>query len=172
MILMTFGYLLGCLIGIFVAINSDVDWMHNLSDDLVATPPMGLFTVFCGCASYSLGMLFFATSYLGFALIPGVFSLKGFLSASVFTACVRGNLSHGLERAFIWLIFPGLFLLPAMLILGQRCMLWSVRLLRCRVGEMIPPDPEAPRALVSALVLILTASAVKAYLVPFVLNLF
>ena len=172
LVLMAFGYLLCCLIGIFVAINADAEWLRNLSDSLVAKQSSGLFTVFCGCASYGIVMLFLATSYLGFALIPGVLSLKGFLSASVFTASIRGDLPHGIEQSLIWLIFPGLFLLPAMLILGGQCMHWSVRLFCCRAGELIPPDPSATRAIGTALVLLLAASAVKAYLVPYVLNLF
>ena len=171
LILMTFGYFLGCVIGVFVAINTDAEWTCSLSSDLVAQQASGLFTVFCGCAAYCLGMLFLATSYFGFICIPGVFSLKGFLSTSVFTACVRSGAPHGLERACTWLLLPGVFLLPAMMILGQRCMYWSVRLLRCRAGEFAAPDPDAPRALGATLVLLFLASAVKTYFVPYVLNL-
>ena len=168
---MAFGYFLGCIIGALVAINADSEWICSLSSDLVAKQASGLFTVFCGCAAYGLGMLFLATSYFGFLCIPAVFSLKGFLSASVFTVCVRNDVSNGLEQACIWLFLPGLFLFPAMLILGQRCMYWSVRLLRCRSGEIIAPDPAAPSALGVALVLFFMAAAVKAYIVPYVLNL-
>ena len=132
LMLMVFGYLFGCVFGILVAINADVNWIGNLSPYLVDKPAPGLFTVFCGCASYGLGMLFLATSYLGFLFVPVVFSLKGFLSASVFTVCICSDLPHGLEHACAELILPGVFLLPAMLILGQRCMHWSVRLFRCR----------------------------------------
>lgn len=171
LMLMVFGYLLGCVFGILVAINTDVNWIHSFSPNLVDKPAPGLFTVFCGCASYGLGMLFLATSYLGFFFVPAVFSFKGFLSASVFTACIRSDLPHSLDRACAGLLLPGVFLLPAMLILGQRCMHWSVRLLRCRSGEWIAPDPTAPRALGTALVFLLAASAVKAYVVPYVLGL-
>lgn len=171
LMLMVFGYLFGCVFGILVAINADVNWIDTLSPNLVDKPAPGLFTVFCGCASYGLGMLFLATSYLGFLFVPIVFSLKGFLSASVFTACMCSDLPHGLERACAGLILPGVFLLPAMLILGQRCIHWSVRLFRCRSGEWIAPDPTAPRALGTALVFLLAAAAVKAYVVPYVLGL-
>ena len=172
LMLMVCGYLLGCVFGILVAINADVNWIRDFSLNLVDKPASGLFTVFCGCASYGLGMLFLATSYLGFLLVPVVFSFKGFLSASVFTACVRSDLAHGLDYACVGLLLPGVFLLPAMLILGQRCMYWSVRLLRCRSGEWIAPDSSAPRALGTALVFLLAASAAKAYAVPYILSLF
>ena len=171
LIWMAFGYFLGCAIGVFVAINADAEWICSFSSDPVAEHTSGLFTVFCGCAAYCIGMLFLATSYYGFVCIPGVFSLKGFLSASVFTACVRSDVPHGLEQACIWMLLPGIFLLPAMMILGQRCMYWSVRLLRCRVGEMIPHDPSAPHSLGVSLVLLLMASAVKYYAVPYILDL-
>ena len=172
LIWMAFGYLVGCVSGIFVAINADVNWMLNLSPDLVVDQDSGLFTVFCSCSVYFLGMLFLATSYFGFLLIPGVFSVKGFLSASVFTACIRGGAAHGLEQACAVLFLPGFFLIPAMLILGQTCMHWSVRLLRCRAGELIPPDPSASHSLGLALILLLMASAVKCYAVPYILDLF
>ena len=171
-LIMVFGYLFGCVIGIVVAISSDVEWMHSYVPDLVAQRPAGLFTIFCGCTAYGLGMLFLATSYLGFFLIPGIFSVKGFLSASVFTACFRGDLPNGFQLACLELFLPGVFLLPAMLILGQCCMRWSVRLLRCRTGEYITPDPSSSRVIGAALILFLMASAVKTYLVPYVLNLF
>ena len=103
--------------------------------------------------------------------IPGVLSLKGFLSASVFTACIHSDCPHGLERACVGLLLPGIFLLPALLMLGQRCMHCSVRQLRFRAGEMVPPDSAAPGALGAVLMLLLMASAVKAYVVPYVLNL-
>ena len=168
---MTIGYLLGCAIGIFVAINADVKWISNLPLNLVDEQPSGLFTVFCSCSAYGLGMLFLATSYLGFLFIPGVLSLKGFLSASVFTICIRSDCPHSLEQACAGLLLPGFFLLPAMLILGQRCMYCSVRQFRLRAGEMVPPDASAHGVLGAVLVLLLMASAVKAYVVPYVLNL-
>ena len=168
---MSAAYLFGCGIGILVAINADVNWISSLHANQVANQSSALFTVFCSCSVYGLGMLFLATSYLGFIFIPGVLSLKGFLSASVFTACIRSNLPHGLERACTGLFLPGIFLLPAMLILGQRCMYWSVRQLRLRAGELAAPDPAAHRALGCAFALLLIASAVKAYVVPYVLNL-
>ena len=169
--LLVSGYLVGCVIGCAVAINADSYGMCNQLQVLVADSDADLFTIFCGCASYGVGMLLFATSYLGFLFIPGVFAVKGFFSTSVFTSCICGQFPHGLERACIFLLFPGLFLLPAMLILGRRCMHWSVRLFRCRAGELIPPDAGASRTLAAAFVLMLMASAMKSYVVPFVLGL-
>lgn len=168
---MMFGYFAGCVIGIIAAAQADVKWMNDFAPDLVAKQRTGLFTVFCSCAVYGLGMMFLATSYLGFLFIPAIFSVKGFFSASVFTACIRSNFLSGLEQACVRLFLPGMFLLPAMLILGQRCMHWSVRLFRCRAGEMIPPDSTAPRTLGIVLFFILIASVMKAFVVPFVLDL-
>lgn len=169
---MIFGYLLGCVIGVFVAINTDVDWMYRFPSDLVAKQSAGLFTIFCGYAAYGLCMLFLATSYYGFFLIPGFFSVKGFLSASVFTACFRGKNMDGLGMAILELFLPGVFLLPALLILGQCCIDGSVRLFRCRSGEYIPPNSSSTRAIGVAFVFLMMASAIKVYVVPFILNLF
>ena len=168
LLLMVLGYLIGCIIGIIVAIKSDVEWLRSLLPDLVDKQSSELFTVFCGCAVYVVGLLFLATSYLGFLFVPTVFSVKGFFSSSVFTACVR---SVSLELACAELFLPGIFLLPAMLILGLHSMQWSVQLLRCRAGELVPQDPTAPRTFGSVFVLLLVASAMKAYVVPYVLNL-
>ena len=168
---MMLGYFAGCIIGVAEAVHTDVKWMYDFAPDLVAKQGTGLFTVFSSCAVYGLGMLFLATSYLGFLFIPAIFSVKGFFSASVFTASIRGDFSHGLEQACARLFLPGIFLLPAMLILGQRCMYWSVRLFRCRAGEMVPPDSSAPRTIGIALLFLLIAAAMKAYIVPYVLDL-
>ena len=172
LVLMGIGYLLGCAIGSAVVINADVDWIRGFSEELVAKPDPGLFTVFCSFAAFSLGLLFLATSYLGFLLIPGVFCVRGFLSASAFTVCICSGIPHALEQACVRLFFPGLFLLPALLILGRRCMYWSVRMLRCRAGELLPPNTESSRPLALSFLLLMAAAVMKTYIVPYALDLF
>lgn len=170
-ILMAAGYLTGCVIGAFVAIKADVSWLTNLWTDPVDKSASDLLSTLCGYGAYGFGMLLLSTSYLGFLLIPGVLSAKGFLSGSVFTVCLRGGAAHGLIQAITELLLPGVFLLPALLILGQLCMGWSVRLFRCRSGEALPPGPGSSRALGMALILLLLASAMKTYAVPYLLEL-
>ena len=70
------------------------------------------------------------------------------------------------------LLLPGVFLISSMLILGQLCMGWSVRLFRCRTGETLPPGENCSRALGLVLVLLLLASAMKTYAVPYLLDRF
>ena len=111
-------------------------------------------------------MLLFATSYLGFFFIPGILTLKGVLSACVFTAMMRGAADYQLFHALAELLIPGVFVLSALLILGRFCMLRSVRLYRIRSGESLPPDFAVSRPIAAALVLFLMASAMKIYALP------
>ena len=170
--LMVAGYLIGCVIGACVAIKADAAWVTNLFSDSVDKTAPDLLTAFCGYGAYGFGMLMLATSYLGFLLIPGVLSVKGFLSGCVFTAGMRGDFGAGFYRAAAELLTPGVFLLPALLVLGKLCMVWSSRLLRCRLGETVPPGQSCSAPLGLVLVCLLLASAAKCYVVPFMLNLF
>ena len=163
---MAAGYLAGCVIGVFVAIKADASWVTDLWPASV-DKTTDFLSVLCGYGTYGLGMLLMATSYLGFFLIPGVLAVKGFLSGSVFTACLQSGTAHGLYQACIELMLPGVFLLPALLILGQLCMRWSVRLFRCRAGQTLPPDASGSRALGAVMILLLLASAAKIYIVPY-----
>ena len=167
---MAAGYLLGCVIGVIVAIRADVSWLTNIRDSSVDSFGRDLVSALCGYAAYGLAMLLLATSYLGFFLIPGVFAVKGFLSGSVFTVWIRGDAASGLLRACAELMLPGVFLLSAMLVMGQLCMSWSVRLYRIRSGETVPRTHGAPRMIAAASILLLFSSAIKTYLVPYLLG--
>ena len=169
---MAVGYLIGCTVGACVAIKADTAWMTNAFTDSVDNYASDLLSSFCGYSAYCFGMILLATSYLGFLLIPGVLAVKGFLSGCVFTAGVRQASAGGFYRAAADLMIPGVFLLPAHLILGRLCMGWSVRLLRCRAGETIPPGTAGTAPLGAVLILLLMASAAKSYVLPFILNLF
>ena len=171
-LLMAAGYLVGCVIGACVAIKADSAWMTMIYADSVDTSATDLLSVFCGYCSFVFGMILLSTSYLGFLLIPGVFSVKGFLSGCVFTAAVREMSASAIYRAVAELLIPGAFLLPALLVVGQLCLRWSVRLLRCRSGETLSPGPAATAPLGLSFTLLLLASATKTYVVPFILNLF
>ena len=169
-ILMAGGYLIGCVIGVFVAIKADAVWLTNLLGESVDSSGRDLAETLCAFGSYGFGMLLLATSYLGFLMIPWVIALKGFFTASVFTAWIRSGTAHALLRASVSLLLPGAFLLPALLILGQLCMFRSARLFRCRNGEALPPQSGVSRAIASSLILLILASAVKTYLVPYLLS--
>lgn len=163
---MAAGYLAGCVIGVFVAIKTEDSAAAALWTDSVDKTP-DLFSALCGYGTYGAGMLLLSSSFLGFFLIPGVLAVRGFLSGIVFTACLRSKVPHALYRACAELLAPGLFLLPALLILGQICMRWSVRLYRCRRGETLAPDAVSPRELGAVFILLLLASVVKSYVVPY-----
>lgn len=115
-------------------------------------------------------MLFFATSYLGFFFIPGILAVKGAISGCVFTAMLRSDSELQFFRSLAEVLFPGVFLLSALLILGRVCMRCSVRLYRLRTGETLPPGEPVSRPIAAALILLLMASAVKIYALPFLLG--
>lgn len=170
---MAAGYLIGCVIGACVAIKADTSWLTNLFSDSVDKSAPDLLSSFCGYSIYGFGMILLATSYLGFLMIPLMLAAKGFLSGCVFTAGIREASAGGLYCAIAELMIPGVFLLPALLILGRLCMGWSVRLLQYRSGDTVPPPETSGTApLGVALILLLLASAAKTYVVPFILNLF
>ena len=168
--LMIAGYLAGCLIGSIVAIKADAAWLSNLWPQPVDSSSEDLLTAFCNNGSYGFMLLLLATSYLGFIFVPGILSVKGFFSGAVFTAMLRSADDAAFYRAAAELLLPGVFLLPALLLLGQICMRASVRLFRCRSGEALPPAPPISRSLAAVLILFLMASAMKTYAVPYLLG--
>lgn len=169
-LLMIAGYLAGCLIGSIVAIKADNAWMSNLWQEPVDSSSADLLTALCSNGSYGFLLLLLATSYLGFFFVPGILSVKGFFSGSVFTAMLRSAEESAYYRAAAELLLPGVFLLPALLLLGQISMRASVRLFRCRAGEALPPGRPVSRPLAAVLILMLLASAMKTYAVPYLLG--
>ena len=169
-LLMIAGYLAGCLIGSVVAIKADDAWLTNLLQNSVDSSPEDLLTALCSNGSYGFMLLLLATSYLGFFFVPGILSVKGFFSGCVFTAMLRSTEEYAYDRAAAELLLPGVFVLPALILLGQISMRASVRLFRCRAGETLPPGPPISGPLAVGLVLMLLASAMKTFAVPFLLR--
>ena len=169
-LLLSAGYLLGCLIGIGVAIKAESVWLANLLPDPVDKSVPDLLSALCSYGTYGFVMLLLSSSYLGFLLMPSVLFGKGFLTGSYFTVCLRGTAE---DRVFLAAaeLLPDLFLFPALLVLGQLCMCWSVRLFRCRAGETLPPAAPSAGPLALVLIMLLFAAAVKAYAVPYLLSL-
>ena len=135
------------------------------------TSATDLATELADCGTYGFGMLLLSTSYLGFALVPMVLAVKGFLSGSVITVCLRGGTANWLT-ALLQIGLPGLLLLPALFLLGEVSMRRSVRLLALRRNaQPLPPEGNEVRTLAAAAILLLLTAAVKTYVIPAIWNM-
>ncbi len=115
-------------------------------------------------------MLLLSTSYLGFALVPLVLAVKGFLAGSSITACLRGGTMDWIP-VLLQIGLPGLLLLPALFLLGEYSMRRSARLLAMRWSDQpLPPEESHVQPLAAAAVLLLLAASVKTYVIPAILN--
>ena len=127
-----------------------------------------LISILCGYGAYGFGCLILSTTYVGFLLMPLVLAVKGFLSGCVFAAYLRAAAPHAFARAAIEICLPGVFLLPALLLLGALCMQLSYRLL-CHYRGTTPSGPPEnhSRTLSVVLILMLLAAALESYAVPY-----
>ena len=109
-----------------------------------------------------------STSYLGFLLIPAVFGVKGFLSACTAAAFLNSGCDHAFWLSCVAVGLPGIFLVPALFLLGMLCAQMSVRLLEQRRGLPVPVTSERySRELALVFCLLLAAAAAACYAVPF-----
>ena len=126
----------------------------------------GLLTELCVSCAYGFAFLLLSTSYLGFLLIPAVFGIKGFLSACTAAAFLNSGCDHAFWLSCVAVGLPGIFLVPALFLLGTLCAQMSVRLLEQRRGLPVPVSSERySREL--ALVFCLLLAAAACYAVPF-----
>ena len=102
----------------------------------------GLLPELCISCAYGFAFLLLSTSYLGFLLIPVVFGVKGFLSACTAAAFLRSGCAHAFALSCVAVGLPGLFLVPALFLLGVLCAQMSVRLLEQRRGLPVPVSSE------------------------------
>lgn len=164
------GYLLGCAAGVWMGTtaNMPVTWLQA---DLPGVAQTGdLLTELAVCGTYGFWMLLMSTSYLGFAAVPLILAVKGFLSSSSITVCLRA-VPADLFRSLLQILLPGMFLLPALFLLGAFSMRRSVRLLSLRWGDQpLPPENSDLRTLAAAAILLLLTAAVKIYVIPAMLD--
>ncbi len=115
-------------------------------------------------------MLIASTSYLGFAMVPLILAVKGFLSGCSITVCLRGGAAD-LLPAVLQILLPGLFLLPALFLLGEFSMGRSARLFALRWSDQpLPPEDNEARHLALAAILLLMTAAVRTYGIPAMWN--
>jgi len=128
----------------------------------------GLLPELCVSCAYGFAFLLLSTSYLGFLLIPVVFGIKGFLSACTAAAFLRSGCAHAFALSCVAVGLPGVFLVPALFLLGVLCAQMSVRLLEQRRGLPSPAAMErCSRELALVFCLLLAAAATASYAVPF-----
>ena len=103
-----------------------------------------------------------------FLLIPAVFGIKGFLSACTAAAFLNSGCDHAFCLSCVAVGLPGIFLVPALFLLGTLCAQMSVRLLEQRRGLPVPVSSERySRELALVFCLLLAAAAAACYAVPF-----
>ena len=166
---MVAGYLIGCCCGANAELpDSSEPVLSFLQSGTGGALYGGLLPELCISCAYGFAFLLLSTSYLGFLLIPVVFGVKGFLSACTAAAFLRSGCAHAFALSCVAVGLPGLFLVPALFLLGVLCAQMSVRLLEQRRGLPSPAATErCSRELALVFCLLLAAAATASYAVQF-----
>lgn len=166
---MAAGYVIGCCCGANAALpDSSEPVLSFLQSGTGGALYGGLLPELCISCAYGFAFLLLSTSYLGFLLIPVVFGVKGFLSACTAAAFLRSGCTHAFALSCVAVGLPGVFLVPALFLLGVLCAQMSVRLLERRRGQPPPAVTErCSRELALVFCLLLAAAATASYAVPF-----
>lgn len=150
------------------AANLPVTWLQ--ADLMGVAPSEDLLAELAICGTYGFGMLLASTSYLGFALVPLILAVKGFLSGCSITVCLRSAAEDWLP-VLLQILLPGLFLLPALFLLGEFSMGRSARLFALRWSDQpVPSDENEVRRLAAAAILLLMSAGVRTYGIPAIWN--
>ena len=166
---MAAGYVIGCCCGANAALpDSSGPVLSFLQSGTGGALYGGLLPELCISCAYGFAFLLLSTSYLGFLLIPVVFGVKGFLSACPAAAFLNSGCDHAFWLSCVAVGLPGIFLVPALFLLGTLCAQMSVRLLEQRRGLPSPAATErCSRELALVFCLLLAAAATASYAVPF-----
>lgn len=167
MILMGAGYLVGCFLGARFGIlsNFPVSVVSILTEPTSSDP--SFLSVFGSYGFYGVLFLVLSTTYIGFLFVPAVLALKGFFTGALFLALVQSGEPNAYMLAGISLCLPGIFVLPALLLLGHMCMALSFQLLcRMRGAQVTGVSDRYDRALAAAFVLLLIAALIETYVLP------
>ncbi|MGM9669991.1 MAG: stage II sporulation protein M [Oscillospiraceae bacterium] len=171
---MALGFVIGCCVGANFAASAQVDpVLAALQEDGGSGIASGNFlSALCVYSAYGFVFLLLSTTYIGFFLIPVAFGIKGFMSACTAAAFLESGTEHAFLLAGIAVGLPGLFLIPALLILGVLCALLSYRLFRQKQGcpPAGPPENHS-RELAAVFVLLSLAAAAECYAVPYLAKL-
>ena len=166
---MAAGYVIGCCCGANAELpDSSEPVLSFLQSGTGGALYGGLLPELCISCAYGFAFLLLSTSYLGFLLIPVVFGVKGFLSACTAAAFLRSGCAHAFALSCVAVGLPGVFLVPALFLLGVLCAQMSVRLMEQRRGLPSPAVTErCSRELALVFCLLLAAAATASYAVPF-----
>ena len=166
---MAAGYVIGCCCGANAELpDSSEPVLSFLQSGTGGALYGGLLPELCISCAYGFAFLLLSTSYLGFLLIPVVFGVKGFLSACTAAAFLRSGCTHAFALSCVAVGLPGVFLVPALFLLGVLCAQMSVRLMEQRRGLPSPAATErCSRELALVFCLLLAAAATASYAVPF-----
>lgn len=166
---MAAGYVIGCCCGANAELpDSSEPVLSFLQSGTGGALYGGLLPELCISCAYGFAFLLLSTSYLGFLLIPVVFGVKGFLSACTAAAFLRSGCAHAFALSCVAVGLPGVFLVPALFLLGVLCAQMSVRLMEQRRGLPSPAATErCSRELALVFCLLLAAAATASYAVPF-----
>ena len=166
---MVAGYVIGCCCGANAELpDSSEPVLSFLQSGTGGALYGALLPELCISCAYGFAFLLLSTSYLGFLLIPVVFGVKGFLSACTAAAFLRSGCAHAFALSCVAVGLPGVFLVPALFLLGVLCAQMSVRLLEQRRGLPSPAATErCSRELALVFCLLLAAAATASYAVPF-----
>ena len=166
---MAAGYVIGCCCGATAELpDSSEPVLSFLQSGTGGALYGGLLPELCISCAYGFAFLLLSTSYLGFLLIPVVFGVKGFLSACTAAAFLRSGCAHAFVLSCVAVGLPGVFLVPALFLLGVLCAQMSVRLMEQRRGLPSPAATErCSRELALVFCLLLAAAATASYAVPF-----
>lgn len=166
---MAAGYVIGCCCGANAELpDSSEPVLSFLQSGTSGALYGGLLPELCISCAYGFAFLVLSTSYRGFLLIPVVFGVKGFLSACTAAAFLRSGCAHAFALSCVAVGMPGLFLVPALFLLGVLCAQMSVRLMEQRRGLPSPAVKDrCSRELALVFCLLLAAAATASYAVPF-----
>lgn len=166
---MAAAYVIGCCCGANAELpDSSEPVLSFLQSGTGGALYGGLLPELCISCAYGFAFLLLSTSYLGFLLIPVVFGVKGFLSACTAAAFLRSGCAHAFALSCVAVGLPGVFLVPALFLLGVLCAQMSVRLMEQRRGLPSPAVTErCSRELALVFCLLLAAAATASYAVPF-----
>lgn len=168
------GFFLGCCLGTRFVVSPAVHPVLAAlcAGDTSALPAGDFLSVLCMYASYGFAFLLLSTTYIGFALLPAVFLVKGFTSATTVAAFLQSGVADAAWLAWLSVGLPGLFLIPALILLSLVSYRLSYALFRQKHGGMTDPPPERRSNELSAVFLLLPlAAAAECYAVPYLAKL-
>lgn len=170
---MALGFLIGCCVGANFAASAQINpVLVALQENGASAAPASFLSSLCVYSAYGFVFLLLSTTYIGFFLIPVAFGIKGFMSACTVAAFLTSGTEHAFLLSWIAVGLPGLFLLPALLILGVLCAQLSYRLFRQKQGcPPGGPSENHARELAAVFILLPLAAAAECYAVPYLAKL-